>query len=503
MSQLPGQVFMDVPPTNFPTGGSPAQMGVRMNLPQGARYFPPGPAPVHLQASGMMNSPIRGHLSQAVQNTSVQRRVPSSQLVNLQTKVLPKKPKRVADREIPVASLVKFVPEAKAYADLLAFEQKLDMVISRKRANIQEALKRPLKIKRKLRIFVSHTFISGKAMENEEESSCFSQWELRVEGRLLEDLMPTGSLAQMPEANRHSKRKFSSFFKTLIIELDKELYGPDSHLVEWHRTAQTTETDGFQVKRPGDQNVKCTILLLLDYQPMKYKLDPRLGRLLGVHTDTRIGILEALWQYIVQHKLQDHHERDLINFDRYLEQIFQCQRLRFMEIPQRLNPLLQPPDPIIIHHIITVDGNESQRCKCYDVDVEIDDPCRAVMMQFLQSQQSQQEICAFDAKIFETVDQIKQLKLQRDFFLRFAEDPQGFLQHWLLSECKDLKVGKSFRFRFNMHNQVSQPEADRRSEFYDQIWMKEAVKRFLHTAVLQKKQEADSGMASSSSNTIQ
>ncbi|KAL1239133.1 Brahma-associated protein of [Trichinella pseudospiralis] len=438
--------------------------------------------------------PIRGHLSQAVQNTSVQRRVPSSQLVNLQTKVLPKKPKRVADREIPVASLVKFVPEAKAYADLLAFEQKLDMVISRKRANIQEALKRPLKIKRKLRIFVSHTFISGKAMENEEESSCFSQWELRVEGRLLEDLMPTGSLAQIPEANRHSKRKFSSFFKTLIIELDKELYGPDSHLVEWHRTAQTTETDGFQVKRPGDQNVKCTILLLLDYQPMKYKLDPRLGRLLGVHTDTRIGILEALWQYIVQHKLQDHHERDLINFDRYLEQIFQCQRLRFMEIPQRLNPLLQPPDPIIIHHIITVDGNESQRCKCYDVDVEIDDPCRAVMMQFLQSQQSQQEICAFDAKIFETVDQIKQLKLQRDFFLRFAEDPQGFLQHWLLSECKDLK---------NMHNQVSQPEADRRSEFYDQIWMKEAVKRFLHTAVLQKKQEADSGMASSSSNTIQ
>ncbi|XP_003376775.1 SWI/SNF complex protein [Trichinella spiralis] len=490
MSQLPGQVFMDVPPTNYPVnsvtfycwhiaGGSPAQMGVRMNLPQGPRYFPPGPAPVHLQASGMMNSPIRGHLSQAVQNSSVQRRVPSSQVVNLQAKVLPKKPKRVADREIPVAALVKFVPEAKAYADLLAFEQKLDMVISRKRANIQEALKRPLKIKRKLRIFVSHTFISGKAMENEEESSCFSQWELRVEGRLLEDLMPTGSLAQTPEANRHSKRKFSSFFKTLIIELDKELYGPDSHLVEWHRTAQTTETDGFQVKRPGDQN------------PMKYKLDPRLGRLLGVHTETRIGILEALWQYIVQHKLQDHHERDLINFDRYLEQIFQCQRLRFMEIPQRLNPLLQPPDPIIIHHIITVDGNESQRCKCYDVD---DDPCRAVMMQFLQSQQSQQEICAFDAKIFETVDQIKQLKLQRDFFLRFAEDPQGFLQHWLLSECKDLK---------NMHNHVSQPEADRRSEFYDQIWMKEAVKRFLHTVVLQKKQEIDSGVASSSSNTMQ
>ena len=43
------------------------------------------------------------------------------------------------------------------------------------------------------------------------------------------------------------KRKFSSFFKSLVIELDKDLYGPDNHLVEWHRTPSTQETDGFQV----------------------------------------------------------------------------------------------------------------------------------------------------------------------------------------------------------------------------------------------------------------
>ena len=49
-----------------------------------------------------------------------------------------------------------------------------------------------------------------------------------------------------------SKRKFSSFFKSLVIELDKDLYGPDNHLVEWRRTPTTQETDGFQVKRPGE-----------------------------------------------------------------------------------------------------------------------------------------------------------------------------------------------------------------------------------------------------------
>lgn len=100
------------------------------------------------------------------------------------------------------------------------------------------------------------------------------------------------------------KRKFSSFFKSLVIELDKDLYGPDNHLVEWHRTATTQETDGFQVKRPGDKNVRCTILLLLDYQPLQFKLDPRLARLLGVHTQTRPMIISSLWEYIKTHKLQ-------------------------------------------------------------------------------------------------------------------------------------------------------------------------------------------------------
>ncbi len=51
------------------------------------------------------------------------------------------------------------------------------------------------------------------------------------------------------EASAKTKRKFSSFFKSLVIELDKDLYGPDNHLVEWHRTPTTQETDGFQVRK--------------------------------------------------------------------------------------------------------------------------------------------------------------------------------------------------------------------------------------------------------------
>ena len=190
-----------------------------------------------------------------------------------------------------------------------------------------------MKQKRKLRIFISNTTFPAKEGEGEEGST--TGWELRVEGRLLDE--------DKKADPSKSKRKFSSFFKSLVIELDKDLYGPDNHLVEWRRIATTQETDGFQVKRPGDKNVRCTILLLLDYQPLQFKLDQRLARLLGVHTQTRPVIISALWQYIKTHKLQDPHEREYVNCDPFLRQIFQADRMKFAEIPQRLNPLLHPP----------------------------------------------------------------------------------------------------------------------------------------------------------------
>lgn len=65
-------------------------------------------------------------------------------------------------------------------------------------------------------------------------------------------------------------------------------------------------------------------------QPPQYKLDPRLARLLGVHTQTRASIMQALWLYIKNNKLQDCHEKEYINCNRYFRQVKRrsC-RLRF------------------------------------------------------------------------------------------------------------------------------------------------------------------------------
>ncbi|XP_067638867.1 brahma-associated protein of 60 kDa isoform X2 [Eurosta solidaginis] len=483
-SAVPGQPRYQPPPPQaagmrpFASGGSfPRGFPLHQNSAQPGQTNanPPTGPPLHQRASQPgFQSGLRGSGSGGGNKRSAEAR----NISNNQNKgdfVAAKKKKKLADKILP-QKVRDLVPESQAYMDLLTFERKLDATIMRKRLDIQEALKRPMKQKRKLRIFISNTFYPSKEPSNESDEGSVASWELRVEGRLLEDGKgdPTTKI----------KRKFSSFFKSLVIELDKELYGPDNHLVEWHRTHTTQETDGFQVKRPGDRNVRCTILLLLDYQPLQFKLDPRLARLLGVHTQTRPVIISALWQYIKTHKLQDAHEREYINCDKYLEQIFGCQRMKFAEIPQRLNPLLHPPDPIVINHFIE-SGAENKQTACYDIDVEVDDTLKNQMNNFLMSTASQQEIQGLDTKIHETVDTINQMKTNREFFLSFAKDPQKFIHRWIVSQTRDLKA---------MTDVVGNPEEERRAEFYYQPWTHEAVSRYFFTKVNQKRAELEQAL---------
>ncbi|KAM9552272.1 SWI/SNF-related matrix-associated actin-dependent regulator of chromatin subfamily D member 3 isoform 10-T10 [Salvelinus alpinus] len=476
--------------------------GVRPGMPSGAR-MPHQGAPMGPPGPPYSGSPtVRPGLPTPVMEPSRKRPAPSQQnqqQQNVQNRARNAKRRKMADKILP-QRIRELVPESQAYMDLLAFERKLDQTIMRKRVDIQEALKRPMKQKRKLRLYISNTFNPAKPDADDSDGSIAS-WELRVEGKLLDD---PGKL----------KRKFSSFFKSLVIELDKDLYGPDNHLVElltskakrfslpkdnilkgsrarllvesWHRTPTTQETDGFQVKRPGDVSVRCTLLLMLDYQPPQFKLDPRLARLLGIHTQTRSCIIQALWQYVKTNKLQDSHDKEYINCDKYFQQIFDCPRLKFSEIPQRLTNLLLPPDPIVINHVISVDPNDQKKTACYDIDVEVEDPLKSQMSSFLLSTANQQEIASLDNKIHETIESINQLKIQRDFMLSFSRDPKGYIQDWLKSQSRDLKL---------MTDVVGNPEEERRAAFYHEPWSQEAVSRYFYCKIQQRRQELEQALA--------
>uniref|UniRef100_A0AAY4DZU6 DM2 domain-containing protein n=1 Tax=Denticeps clupeoides TaxID=299321 RepID=A0AAY4DZU6_9TELE len=373
-------------------------------------------------------------------------------------------------RSTPTQPIQQPLPESQAYMDLLAFERKLDQTIMRKRVDIQEVLKRPMKQKRKLRLYISNTFNPAKP-EAEDTEGSIASWELRVEGKLMDD-------------PGKQKRKFSSFFKSLVIELDKNLYGPDNHLVEVSSPAPCIYST--RVGRLGTPVRAALIVYNRLSQPPQFKLDPRLARLLGIHTQTRSCIIQALWQYVKSNKLQDSHEKEYVNCDKYFQQIFDCPRLKFSEVPQRLTNLLLLPDPIVINHIISADANEQKKTACYDIDVEVDDPLKAQMSGFLLSTANQQEIVLLDNKIHETIESINQLKIQRDFMLSFSRDPKGYIEDWILSQNRDLKL---------MTDVVGTPEEERRSEFYCQPWLQEAVGRYFYSEVQQRRQELELALA--------
>lgn len=67
---------------------------------------------------------------------------------------------------------------------------------------------------------------------------------------------------------------------------------------------------------------KCCNVIMLSPQPPQFKLDPRLARLLGIHTQTRSCIIQALWQYVKTNKLQDSHDKEYINCDKYFQQVW-------------------------------------------------------------------------------------------------------------------------------------------------------------------------------------
>ena len=263
-------------------------------------------------------------------------------------------------------------------------------------------------------------------------------------------------------------------------------------MVEWHRTATTQETDGFQVKRPGEQDVVCKLHFMLDYQPPQFKLESRLARLLGIHTQTRTAIIMALWQYIRTHRLQDPHERDIVICDKYLAQIFNAERIRLPEIPQLITGLLLPPEPIVVQHVVAVGPGEGQtdakRTSCYDIEVEVDDPLISSMHRFIVNISSQQEIAQLDSKIIETVDLINKSKTAREFYSGFANDPQNFIDKWLASQSADLKA---------MTDCEGNPEFDRRSSIFssDDPTTREAVMRYFFNRVHHRRAELEQALA--------
>ncbi|KNC81693.1 hypothetical protein, variant 2 [Sphaeroforma arctica JP610] len=329
-------------------------------------------------------------------------------------------------------------------------------MIMRKRFELQDHLRRPHRATKTLRIFVS-----AKAEED--------AWTLRVEGKVLDDI-----------AIKERRRKFSSFFSKIVIELNKDEY-KDKHLVEWHRPADLADLDGIEVKRKGTINTTAKLILERDNQPPVYKLDARLAKLLGIERGTSSFIITALWQYIQKNKLQD--KTRIIN-DIYLQQIFGRIEMDFTSLAAELRPFLLPLDVIALEYEIRPGDGEG---KDLVVDIEVqggDNIQRTEAHNFLLNTVDGElnQINQFDHQIKTKIAKLQEAMKKRNFMKRFAADPVAFSQSWVESQYRDYKTA---------HNLRGNAEEERSAVFYHKPWAEEATWKYLTEKSVGKREQLE------------
>jgi SWI/SNF-related matrix-associated actin-dependent regulator of chromatin subfamily D len=133
--------------------------------------------------------------------------------------------------------------------------------------------------------------------------------------------------------------------------------------IEWNNTSSDSgcNIDKINIKRKlptaksgqppiNSQNLK--IKLYFESNPRKFKLQTDLAEILGIQEDTRVNIVGALWQYIKSNRLQESENRDIVNCNAELMELFELEKISFHEIVDQLKNFLEEADPLEIEYTI-------------------------------------------------------------------------------------------------------------------------------------------------------
>ncbi|KAF8596834.1 SWI/SNF complex 60 kDa subunit [Ceratobasidium sp. AG-I] len=411
---------------------------------------------------------------------------------------LVKKRRKLASRVLPDAVVREYRengrPDADLYEQLVERERKLDWITQRKRIELQDGLQKVIKTRRTLRVFISHT-ASNQAWQTTETSAPpnfetgegVPSWTLRIQGRLLEADVTDASPDTQAAASAPTS-KFSSLLKAMRVDIERDptLY-PEPNQVDWHSASQEQPVNGFNITRRGDQpSTRVRILLHLapqDPSLVRFKLSPPLSALLDLPSATRPDAIAAVWSYVRTNGLFDKADRRKVRADDGLRMLFNSDMFEFHHIPEMVTRHLVQPEPVILTYELKLDAaNPNPPPKAFDISIEVDNIALKTKMQdayLAITQGDTTEIQALEDKVNQTINQITNLSLKREFCKAFAADPQRFINRWIESQSRDLDIilGQGgMAGSGNAKPQVGLGDEDlRRSEFFRLPWVREAI----------------------------
>ncbi|KAK6908486.1 hypothetical protein I203_102488 [Kwoniella mangroviensis CBS 8507] len=435
----------------------------------------------------------------------------------------------------PPHVLQSLVPDSPAFTDLLKLEQKLDWTLLRKKAEINDALGKPIRVKRTLRVFISNTahdqewqkaqaepapepaptaaegapaaengkekkegdgdvsmtdaapVAAAGAVPPQQESKTetlgpdvdvntgkgIAGWVMKIEGRLLD----SGNTRL-----DRNKRKFSTFLNRVVVEFDNREAPtfPEGNIVEWHTQNLAPPLDGFEILRRGDRNINARIIIHLSHSPDRFKVLQPLADLIQMKEGTRSEIINAVWKLVKVVGAQDKDDGTVIKPVGGLDKIFPQgqETIAFHQLPEIATRCLTHPDPIVIPYTVQVDKDFNFHPKCFDIPIELEDPLKSKMSSLVQSFEGKEgkEIVQLEDKVGELAYFARDVKQKRDFLESFASNPQAFIQNWLAVQARDLDQMLGYQIGTPGLNGGNIREEDlRRSDLFSLPWVEEAV----------------------------
>ncbi|KAI5651030.1 hypothetical protein M9H77_37035 [Catharanthus roseus] len=385
------------------------------------------------------------------------------------TPAVRRKKQKISEKKIPDKVAISF-PESTFYAQMLELESRINAVLTRKKIAILESIKHPLHIQKILRIYVFNTHANQVGAPPQITSAEPPSWSLKITGRILEGEIDPAILG-LQHISSYSYPKFSSFFKKITVYLDQNLY-PDNHVVLWESSRSAAAHEGFEVKRKGDSEFTAMVRLEMNFVPEKFKLAPALQEVLGIEVETRPRIISALWHYIKTRKLQIPGDTSSFMCDPPLRKVFGEEKLKFVAVIQKITEHLTLLKPIHLEHKIKLSGNSPVGNTCYDVLVDVPFALEEEMPRFLSTIEKNKEIEAFNGVISTANHELHEYCQRRDFFLAFSQSPAEFINAFLASQARDLKLLGTDTNR--------DKEREHQSQFYDQPWIEDAVYKYLN-----------------------
>lgn len=377
-----------------------------------------------------------------------------------------KKKRKMRENEV-LRKVATFIPESKLYARLKDFENRMDSSLARRRGEVQEAAKNPMRSPAILRLYV----FNSHAHQEENGGGDPPSWTLFLYGKVLRPRKNEEGQEQIEENEDNDEPKLSQLLRRVQVQLDENLYPGEKGRVVWE-SGSGKEVDCFEIKRTGSAEVKVKVTVHLDQVPPKFELSQPLARLLGVKADTKPNVIAALWQYIKKNRCQLRNEPHTINCDENLKQVFgNEEKIEFSKLASKLQEHLLPEPPVSFDYTVKVGGTSPTSPDVYDL--QIDAPTSAeAYEEFIANSNKDKTIEQCEKEIAVLANRVGEHKRRRAFFLGFSHSPVDFINSLIASQARDLKVLKS-------SDAQGQAILGGRTEFYKLPWAQDAVVKYL------------------------